>query len=89
MTLTRRTSPRNSVKAGSRSGSRNKDNIEIGGLLLCKAPEEMMKQRAAYYRAQTENQAKAVDSTFMKSNDARMPLFAEKRSEVTFGSGNK
>ena len=28
--------------------SRFKDNIEIGGLLLCKAPEEMMAQRSAY-----------------------------------------
>ena len=69
--------------------SQFKDNIEIGGLLLCKCPTEMMNQRAAYYRAQSQQQIQAVDSSFMRTNDPRMPLFAEKRSEVSFGSGNK
>lgn len=71
------------------TSSRFKDNIEIGGLLLCKAPEEMMKQRAAYYRNQTQNQADAVDNSFMKTNDARMPLFSERKTSVSFGSGTK
>ncbi len=31
---------------------RFKDNIEIGGLLLCKAPAELMKQRDNYYTRQ-------------------------------------
>lgn len=69
--------------------SQFKDNIQIGGLLLCKAPEELMAQRAAYYRDQTAKQTDAVDNNFMKTNDARMPLFAEKRTSVSFGSGTK
>jgi len=28
-----------------------------------------------------------VDNTFMRDNDPRMPLFKERRSEVTFGRG--
>ena len=67
--------------------SRFKDNIEIGGLLLCKAPEELMQQRAAYYRDQTNMQSDAVDNNFMKENNPKMPLFVDKRSSVSFGSG--
>ena len=68
--------------------SRFKDGIEIGGLLLCKAPEEMVKQRNDYYRKMADSQMEAVDNNFMKSNDPRMPLFSEKRSSVTFGRGS-
>ena len=65
-----------------------KDSIEIGGLVLCKMPEEFIEQRKAYYRNRTEAQTQAVDNSFMKQNDARMPLFSEKKSEVRrFGKG--
>lgn len=67
--------------------SRFKDNIEIGGLLLCKAPEEMMQQRTEYYAQQNKAQMEAVDNNFMKSNDERMPLFSEKRTSTSFGKG--
>ena len=66
--------------------SRFKGSIEIGGLLLCKAPEEMVEQRAKYEADQTAAQAEAVDNSFMRQNDARMPLFSEKKSTVTFGN---
>ena len=69
--------------------SRFKGNIEIGGLLLCKAPEEMMKQRDDYYLKQAQSQMDAVDNNFMRTNDARMPLFNEKRSTTSFGRGGK
>jgi hypothetical protein len=69
--------------------SRFKGNIEIGGLLLCKAPEEMMKQRDDYYLKQAQSQMEAVDNNFMRSNDSRMPLFNEKRSTTSFGRGSK
>lgn len=65
--------------------SQYKDNIEIGGLLLCKAPEEFVKQRMEYEANMTQSQADAVDNSFMRQNDARMPLFSEKKSTVSFG----
>lgn len=68
--------------------SRFKDNVEVGGLLLCKAPIEMVEQRNEFYAQQAANQIDAVDNSFMKTNDARMPLFNEKRSEVRFGKGS-
>lgn len=67
--------------------SRFKGNIEIGGLLLCKAPEEMMRQRDAYYQRQAKSQIESVDNTYMKLNDPRMPLFNERKSTTSFGKG--
>lgn len=68
--------------------SRYKDNIEIGGLLLCKTPEEFVDQRNAYYAKQTQSQTEAVDNNLMRQSDPRMPLFKEKKSSTSFGSGN-
>ena len=67
--------------------SRFKDNIEIGGLLLCKTPEEFVAQRNSHYQKQAENQMDAVDSSFMRQSDPRAPLFKESKSTVTFGKG--
>ena len=67
--------------------SRFKDNIEIGGLLLCKTPEEFVGQRNKHYQKQAENQMDAVDSSLMRQSDPRMPLFSERKSTTTFGKG--
>ena len=66
---------------------RFKDNIEIGGLLLCKAPAELMKQRDEYYAKQAQSQMQSVDNNFMRLNDERMPLFNERKTTVSFGKG--
>jgi len=63
------------------------DSVEIGGLILCKTPEEFVEQRSNYYSQQTQSQTDAVDNSFMKENDARMPLFKDKRSTTSFGNG--
>jgi hypothetical protein len=67
--------------------SRFKENIEVDGLLLCKTPEEFVQQRNQYYANQTIAQTNAIDSSFMRENDVRMPLFAERKSTTTFGKG--
>jgi hypothetical protein len=67
--------------------SRFKDNIEVAGLLLCKIPTEFMDQRKQYYAKATKDNMDAVDNTFMRENDSRMPLFKEKRSTTSFGKG--
>jgi hypothetical protein len=64
-----------------------KDNIEIGGLLLCKTPEEFVAQRTEHYEKQTRAQTDAVDNNLMRQSDPRMPLFNERRSTSTFGKG--
>jgi hypothetical protein len=68
--------------------SRFKDNVEIGGLLLCKTPEEFVEQRNSYYQRQAEDQIQSVDNSLMKQSDPRMPLFKERKSTTSFGKGN-
>ena len=68
--------------------SRFKDNIEIGGLLLCKIPEEFVEQRKEYYDKLTAQQTEAVDNNLMRQSDPRMPLFNERKSSTSFGKGN-
>ena len=67
---------------------RFKGGIEIGGLMLCRIPEEFMKQRADYYAGQNKAQIESVDNNFLRESDPRMPLFSEKKSKVSFGSGS-
>ena len=65
-----------------------KEGIEIGGLLLCKAPQELMDQRQAYMNEKTRQQTDAVDSQYMNQSDPRMPKFAEgNENGRRFGKG--
>lgn len=67
--------------------SRFKDNIEIGGLLLCKTPSEFVEQRNAHYAKQTQSQTEAVDNNLMRQSDPRMPLFKDSSSSTSRGKG--
>jgi len=65
--------------------SRYKDNIEIGGLLLCKTPTEFVEQRNAFFAKQTLAQTEAVDNNLMRQSDPRMPIFQERKSSSSYG----
>ena len=67
--------------------SRYRDNVEIGGLLLCKTPTDFVQQRTQHFANQTQAQTDAVDNSFMRQSDARMPLFQERKSSSSFGKG--
>ena len=67
---------------------RFRGGIEIGGLLLCRIPKEFMEQRAQHYDTVNRSQMESVDNNFLRENDPRMPLFSEKKTKVTFGSGS-
>ena len=41
-----------------------------------------------HYQQLTDSQTRAVDNSFMRQNDPRMPLFNERKSTVSFGKGN-
>ena len=66
---------------------RFKDNIVIGGLMLCKMPAEINNERRAYFQDVTNKQMQSVDNNLMRENDPRMPLFKDHRTKVTFGTG--
>lgn len=68
-------------------------NVEVGGLILCKIPTERLQAKKEYFEKQAQDQMDSVDNHFMRNNDARMPLFSEKKSSTSrgggFGSGTK
>ena len=74
-------------------GNNANGNVEIGGLMLCKAPKERVEARDEYYNKQAQNQMDSVDNHFMRNSDPRMPLFADRKSTTSrgtgFGSGSK
>ena len=68
--------------------SRFPDKIEIGGLILCRAPAELLADRERKLRKQTEGQMEAVDRNYMSRSDPRMPVLTpERRTRVSnFGT---
>jgi len=74
------------IQVMSDRGSEFPDNIEIGGLLLCKAPQEMIDQRNQHYAKVAQTQMEAVDRNFLRENDPRMPLLnPDRKTRTTFG----
>ena len=67
---------------------RFKGGIEIGGLLLCRIPEEFLVQRMQHFDAQNRAQMESVDNAYLSENDPRMKKFSERSTKVTFGSGS-
>ena len=63
------------------------DNVVMGGLMLCKAPKEMVEERSEYYEDQTQSQMASVDNNLMRESDPRMPIFNDRKTKVSFGHG--
>ena len=64
---------------------KNAGVIGVGGLMLCRIPEETVEERTEYYREQTRNQMKAVDENLMREQHPSMPIYNDRQSRVTFG----
>tara|TARA_R100001015_G_C4606040_1_gene161099 strand:+ start:196 stop:672 length:477 start_codon:yes stop_codon:yes gene_type:complete len=63
--------------------------IGIGGLVLARIPEEVLKQRSEYFARMTQDQINAVDNDLMKEQNPAMPINIDRQSRVTFGGGRK
>ena len=63
--------------------------IGVGGLVLARIPEEILKQRAEYFRRITQDRADAIDRDLMKEQHPDMPINIERQSRVTFGGSRK
>ena len=64
--------------------------IGVGGLLLARIPEELIKQRDAYYSGLTQDQIKAVDNDLQNDAHPSMPISKpDRQSRVTFGGSQK
>lgn len=60
--------------------SRFKDNIEVGGLLLCAIPTEQREDRIYGQLESAQNQSEAVDRNYMRESDPRMPMLKPERN---------
>lgn len=68
--------------------SRFPDNLEVGGLLLCKIDKATIDRRQRHYEQLAKTQVDASDSNFMRESDPRMPVLqSQRQSRTTFGSG--
>lgn len=63
--------------------------VEVGGLLLCKASREEIEKRAQYYTDMAAQQMEALDANYMREENPAMPMFKERKTQVSFGKGGK
>jgi len=63
--------------------------IGVGGLVLARIPEEIMKSRAEYFKKITQDRMNAIDNDLMKEQRPGMPINIDRQSRVTFGGGRK
>ena len=61
--------------------------IGVGGLLLARIPEEIVKEREDYFKSQTKAQEYSVDNNLFKEQHRSMPISVDRQSRVTFGGG--
>jgi len=63
------------------------DNIEIGGLLLCSIPAEIVEDRSAQMAEKARQQMDSVDRNYLRENDPRLPLLRPERESRTTNFG--
>ena len=63
--------------------------IGVGGLVLARIPEEIMKSRAEYFKKITQDRMTSIDNDLMKEQRPGMPINIDRQSRVTFGGGRK
>jgi hypothetical protein len=63
------------------------ENIEIGGLLLCSIPAEIVEDRSAQMAEKARQQMDSVDRNYLRENDPRMPMLRPERESRTTNFG--
>ena len=63
--------------------------IGVGGLLLARIPEELVKARDEYFRKMTQDKDDAIDNDLLKVQHPSMPINSERQTRVTFGGTKK
>ena len=68
----------------------HKGVIGVGGLILCRIPEELVEQRKAYFKKRTESLTESVENEPLKEQHPSMPISKpERQTRVTFGGSKK
>ena len=63
--------------------------IGVGGLVLARIPEELARQREAYYSQMNADRNEALENDLMKEQHPSMPINQERQTRVTFGGSKK
>ena len=63
--------------------------IGVGGLVLARIPEELARQREAYFNQKTADRNEALDNDVLKEQHPSMPINQERQTRVTFGGTKK
>lgn len=59
--------------------------VEIGGLILCKMPQEMVEQRTAHYAGITRDLQTSAEEHYMRDSHELMQKVNESKRKVVFG----
>lgn len=66
--------------------SRFPDNIEVGGLMLCAIDKDIAEDRNAQLHDASQKQMEAVDNSYLRQSDPRMPVLRpERNTRTSFG----
>ena len=63
--------------------------IGVGGLLLARIPNDIVKAREEYFAKQTQERNDAIENDLMKEQHPSMPINSERQTRVTFGGTKK
>ena len=63
--------------------------IGVGGLVLARIPEELAKQREAYFNQMTQDRNAALENDVLKEQHPSMPINQDRQTRVTFGGTKK
>lgn len=66
--------------------SRFKGNVEVGGLLLCENSTDYIESREDAHEEMNQSQIDAVDNSYLRQSDPRMPVLnPERTTKTSFG----
>ena len=63
--------------------------IGVGGLVLARIPEELARQREAYFNQRTADRNEALENDVLKEQHPSMPINQDRQTRVTFGGTKK
>ena len=68
---------------------KNAGVIGVGGLVLARIPEELARQREAYFDKRTADRNEALENDVLKEQHPSMPINQDRQTRVTFGGTKK
>jgi hypothetical protein len=69
------------------SGGEQRGKLEVGGLIACRMPAEMVKQRGDHYRGVAKQQESSAEEHYMRDQNELVKKFNENSRKVVFGPG--